>query len=378
MNKKLYSIIGWILILTFVFGIIQLMRLRFSAGDVYPYYSSFRADPLGTKALYESLELCCDFQVQRNHEPFSRIKDRFDSTVLVLGMSYPLLAAVPKTTGEEINYFISNGGRLVITLHKPKAARRVAQVAGDSTGEMLDLTAFWGFRFFVEQGRRAGAAYRSQDYENPGLPLIISAHTPLYFQTIHPAWKTVYHRNQHPVIIERKLGRGSLIISTESYFLSNEALAKERYPALLTWLVGAPQVVVFDEYHHGIASEAGVMYLARKYDLEWLFGIFFLLALLFIWKNAMPLVPPERERQETRESGKESVAGLTNLLRRNIPEPRLLDVCYAEWQKSGKNISGKDRGMMEDILAGQKRKPARQQDLPAAYNALSRALKQRR
>ena len=354
------------------------MRLRFSVGDIYPYYSSFRADPLGTKALYESLELCCDFQVQRNHEPFSRIKDRFDSTVLVLGLPYQSLGAVPKSTGEEISYFISNGGRIVITLLKPKAERSVAQVAGEPTGEILDLTAFWGFRVFVDQERTVGFAYRSGDFENVNLPRGIFAHTPLYFQTIHSGWKTVYEREQHPVIIERKLGRGSLILSTESYFLSNEALAKERHASLLAWLVGAPQVVVFDEYHHGIASEAGVMYLARKYDLEWLFGMFFLLALLFIWKNATPLVPPEIERAEALQSGKESVAGLTNLLRRNIPDRSLLDFCYEEWQKSRKNISEQDRGLMEDILAGQKGKPARQQDLPAAYNALSRALKQRR
>ena len=109
-------------------------------------------------------------------------------------------------------------------------------------------------------------------------------------------------------------------------------------------------------------------------------GLFLLLllAFLFIWKNATPLVPAQSERQEALQSGKESVAGLTNLLRRNVRAPELLQVCYAEWQKSGKNISEQGRRIMEEILAGQKKKPARQQDLPAAYNALSRALKQRR
>jgi hypothetical protein len=376
--RRFYFIAGWILILAFVFGIIQLMRLRFSAGDVYPYYSSFRADPLGTKALYESLELCCDFLVQRNHEPFSRIKDRFDSTVLVLGFSHHLLPAVPKTTAEEINYFISNGGRLVITLHHAKGlAAALPQIAEDINVEIMDLTTFWGFRFFIEEQTKAGA-YLDRDYQARELPRNISAHAPIYFQTVHPAWRTVYHRERHPIVIERKLGRGSLVVSAESYFLSNEALARERYPALLGWLVGSPKVVIFDEYHHGIASDAGVMYLARKYDLEWLFGIFFLLGLLFIWKNATPLVPAEGETAEAHQSGKESVAGLTNLLRRNIPDSRLLDVCYAEWQKSGQKISEQSRKMMEETIAGEKRKPGRQQDPAAAYNTLSRTLKQRR
>lgn len=376
--RRIYSLIGWILILAFVFGIIQLMRLRFSAGDVYPYYSSFRADPLGTKALYESLQLCCDFQVQRNHDPFFRIKDRFDSTVMVLGFSHQLLPVVPKTTAEEISYFISNGGRLVITLHHAKGvAAALSQIEAGSLDEIIDLTTIWGFRSFVEEQTR-GAAYLDRDYSGQDLPRNISAHTPIYFQTIHPAWRTVYHRDRHPVLIERKLGRGSLVVSAESYFLSNEALAKERYPALLSWIVGAPKIVIFDEYHHGIASEAGVMYLARKYDLEWLLGIFFLLGLLFIWKNATPLVPAETETTDPHQSGKESFAGLTNLLRRNIPDSRLLDVCYAEWQRSGQKISDDSRRIMEETIAGEKSKPGRQQNPAAVYNRLSQTLKQRR
>jgi hypothetical protein len=376
--KKVYLLTGWILLASFVFGMIQLMRLRFSAGDVYPYYSSFRADPLGTKALFESLELCCDFQVQRNHEPFTRVKDRFDSTVLVLGLSHQVLPAIPKTTAEEINYFVNNGGRLIITLHHQMGlAAALQQMEDSSNAEITDLSEFWGFRVFVEEQTRGGA-YLERSYPRQELPRNISAHTPIYFQTIHPAWKVVYHRDQHPVLIERRLGRGSLAVSAESYFLSNEALAKERYPVLLSWLVGDPEVVIFDEYHHGIASEAGVMYLARKYDLEWLFGIFFLLGLLFIWKNATPLVPSEAEMLHAHQSGKESVAGLTNLLRRNIPDSRLLDVCFAEWQKSGQKISEQSRKWMEETIGAERRKPGRQKDPAAAYNTMSRALKQRR
>ena len=34
----------------------HLFQLRFEQGDIYPAYSSLRADPLGTKVFYESLE----------------------------------------------------------------------------------------------------------------------------------------------------------------------------------------------------------------------------------------------------------------------------------------------------------------------------------
>jgi hypothetical protein len=195
---------------------------------------------------------------------------------------------------------------------------------------------------------------------------------------VHPDWKTIYQRAQHPVLIERRFGRGSIVLSAESYFLSNEAMAKEPQPSLLIWLVGNQKSVIFDEYHHGVAAESGVMYLARKYDLEWLFSGLVLLALLFIWKSAAPLVAPEQESEVTLQSGKESSAGLTNLLQRNIPVQQLLSVSFSEWQKSAKNIAEEKRKEMESIVVREKAKPARQRNLPAGYNALSRALKQRR
>ncbi len=377
MNSKKVLIFGWIVIALFVFGIIQLLLLRFSAGDVFPFYSSLRADPLGTKALYESLEICCGFNVERNHEPFSRIKERFDATVFVLGMRQTSLAAVPKSITEDVNYFISSGGRLVISIYRPQKQEDVLRVVPEEDEGVMDLTDIWGVRLFAEK-RVTGAARLDEHFRGSGLPESISAHTPLYFQPVHSGWTTVYHRAQRPVLIERKLGRGSLVLSAESYFLSNEAMAKERYPSLLVWLVGNQQSVIFDEYHHGIAATSGVMYLARKYDLEWMFLVLLMLALLFIWKNAAPFVPPDQQTGESLQSGKESVAGLTNLLRRNVAVPQLLSVCYSEWQKSAKNMTDQNKKEMEKILANEIAKPARHRDLPAAYNALSRALKQRR
>ena len=40
----------------FVYGVIHLFALRFEAGDVYPEYSSLRADPLGLKGFYDALD----------------------------------------------------------------------------------------------------------------------------------------------------------------------------------------------------------------------------------------------------------------------------------------------------------------------------------
>ena len=378
MKEKRLLLLGWIVLALFLFGMFRFILLRFSSGDMYPFYSSYRSDPLGTKALYESLEICCHFRVERNHEPFSRIKNRFDSAVLVPGLLHQALASVPKSLGEEINYFISNGGRLVITLYQPP--RKEVDLAGpaEEIEKKIDLTDVWGIRIFEESMVR-GNAYLTEDFKQAtSLPEHISSHTPLYFQLVSKGWTTVYRRGERPVIVERKLGRGSVVLSAESYFLSNQAMLQERHPELLAWLVGERASVIFDEYHHGIASQAGVMYLARKYDLEWFLILLAFVALLFIWKNAVSFVPPEKETFESMQSGRESVAALTNLLRRNIPESHVLSASLSEWRKSARNVSEEQWKAMEGIVAAEGAKPFRQRNFAAAYNALSVMLKQRR
>jgi len=250
-------------------------------------------------------------------------------------------------------------------------------VGQDSFHRSDDLLEKWGLRIFKEK-QRAGSAFLTAELSRTNLPPSISVHTSLYFQTVDPGWKTIYQRNQHPVLIERNFGHGSVVLSTESYFVSNEALARERQPALLFWLIGDHKSVLFDEYHHGVSADAGVMVLARRYHLEWLLAGFLLIAILFIWKSAAPLVQPEPETDNALQTGKESTAGLTNLLRRNVPVSQLLTVCFQEWQKSLRDIPPEKIKQMEGIVRVENAKPARQRDLPAAYNALNRTLKERR
>src|SRR5712691_320269 len=76
-NKKPNKIIGAcavLLVAVFLIGIVELFLLRFEAGDVYPPYSSLRADPIGTKALYESLEKIPGATVARHLKPFATLE----------------------------------------------------------------------------------------------------------------------------------------------------------------------------------------------------------------------------------------------------------------------------------------------------------------
>ncbi|MFC1462984.1 hypothetical protein ACFLQU_05185, partial [Verrucomicrobiota bacterium] len=71
--------------LLFACGIGRLFVLRYKSGDIYPVYSSLRADPLGTKAFYESLARCRQVKVTRNYEDIRKLDPGPDTTVLWLG-----------------------------------------------------------------------------------------------------------------------------------------------------------------------------------------------------------------------------------------------------------------------------------------------------
>src|SRR2546425_6364856 len=74
-----------VLLAVFGLGIGRLFQLRFESGDVYPPYSSLRADPLGTKAFFESLENLRGLTVQRFIQPLEKLREGRDRTLFVFG-----------------------------------------------------------------------------------------------------------------------------------------------------------------------------------------------------------------------------------------------------------------------------------------------------
>src|SRR5262249_7509494 len=151
------------------------------------------------------------------------------------------------------------------------------------TEEMKGLPQSLGFNMYsysLSSNNEENRAVRSPGLN--GLPDSFSVHTVVYFSDLDRAWKVIYQRSGHAVVVEGMVGKGSIVLSAESYFLSNEAMLKERRPELLAWLVGKHQNVVFDEFDRGIAVDPGVASLLRKYHLQWFVLGFLALAGLFI------------------------------------------------------------------------------------------------
>jgi len=192
----------------------------------------------------------------------------------------------------------------------------------------------------------------------------------------------IYARGAHPVVIERKFGSGTVVIATDSYFLSNEALLKDRQPGLLSWWLGPNRHIIFDEAHLGVVDNPGIAALIRKYHLDGLVLGLLLLAGLFIWKNSASFVSPYTEELKTGfVEGKDSAAGFVNLLRRNITANQIVNLCFAEWKKSlahGNKRLEEKSAQIQAMLDAENARPKLQRDPIALYRNICALLKSSR
>lgn len=352
----------------FAFGIVYLFDLRFQAGDVYPAYSSLRADPLGAMALYESLEKIPGLSVRRDFSNSDTLPRETQTAYLHLAGDPYEFNFMSQDTYRNIEDFLTRGGRLVITFfpqteeefwydegaNTNAESKKMTKIKSKSdkhgsnkpehhesdTSDFswLDMSDKWKFHVGFQKLEPDGDTYDpAKVFNQTDLPLpdTLDWHSGIIFTNLGSAWHVIYSRGGNAVMIERKFDRGSVVIASDSYLVSNEAMLKDRHADLLAWLIGPAKNVVFDEAHFGIVETPGVAGLMRKYHLEGLAAGLLVLAGLFVWKNAFSLVPPQADPNAERFiAGKDSAAGFVNLLRRGIAPRHLLSTCFEEWKKS--------------------------------------------
>lgn len=353
MNRQLSIFVLVGAIAGFGFGLYQLFRLRYESGDIYPEYSSLRADPLGSRALYEALGRLPGMSVERDYSAQNQLPRGRSIAYLHLAATRADWTSMDPDLLREIEGFVSAGGRLVVAFlpeagqwfRPPPATPSPApgkKKPGKTSAEQLRRSSpqtTLGFELTgIQRGAGSSARHspvRVKRETDLPLPEELSWHSAMVFTNLAGSWRTVYSRQNGPVLIERELGLGSIVMATDCYFLSNEALLKDRQPELLAWIVGPSREVLFDEAHLGVLEQEGIAMLMHKYRLHGFGLALLLLAGLFIWQNASPF-PPAAPGPTTSEtvSGKEAAAGFTNLLRRNIAPGDLLRLCFEEWTKS--------------------------------------------
>lgn len=435
-RNPLLPVAAFVVLILFSYAVIRLLMLRYERGDIYPAYSTLRADPLGARIFYEALGVTDNFQVERGFVSLHRALAAKPDAIFYLGLTANELASFSKTEVATLNDYVRNGGRVVITLppempsesakketpasnqpnkseikkddksstppsseasdntqptepqtQQEKHERDEFQKEQDSESESekrgqfpakyeRSLAALWGFGWDQvssnddeqKTARKSDTPPDRQVSESSdvfalrattgGPEYKVPWKSALYFVRLEPDWEIIYYAKDKPVLIQRHWGKGEVLVATDSYFISNEALRNDRRPILLSFIAGLSGHLLFDEVHLGTQEQEGVMVLAQRFRLEgYLCGMIFVAA-LFLWRNSIPLVPPRVASAHTSlggaVSGKDSRSGLVNLLRRNIAMPELLKICLTEWKRG---ITPKRRHLypkivqMESVLA---------------------------
>lgn len=337
-------------------GLYRLFELRIRSGDIYPAYSTYRADPKGSKILFQSLKELPDMSAERLLRPMDRLEGE-GSTLFYLGGGSSSLLDV----AEELNPYMLSGGRAVLAFRAADPSsgfetkfdtHALSENDDEEDGEeeeehdpetcprckRIKLVGGWN----VEVERFTRKALKELDPEEYALPesgFPRFSPTPwssaLYFDELGEEWNVLYRYLGKPVIIERKWGGGSLVLLADSYLFSNEAMVLDRQTAMLAHLVGNATHVVFDEVHLGVSSQEGVMMLLNRYRLQGVLFSLLLVAGLFVWRNSSSFIPkysdPDGDENDP-GTGVGSMQGFTNLLVRHIPQKKLMDAMVAEWK----------------------------------------------
>lgn len=441
----LAGVVGVIGVLLFV-----LMDRRLAQGDLFPEYSTYRADALGTKALYDSFTLLPPVEVSRWTQPLSRLDTT--SPILLFKLGAPSFFGLLEEEKEAIRQVARSGGRVVLALDpittlnfleeaakqqevRQQVERMTKEMRGDNeeedneenaeteendnadepeadqdkpkpdseeeaepeeelTAERRAQATFadslfaipeWGlslepynWRTAVVYTRKDGAPFATATEKHDWHPLPILS---LMAWKITPEqadeWETLFAIDDKPVVIRREFGQGDLILMTDPFALSNEALwtglheGREDYrnADFLAWLVGDHARVRFDEFGLGIADTEGVGTLARRYNLHAALALLVLIVALFIWRNGCSLVPPSEAGPEETESliGHASHTGMQLLMQRAVPRQALLPTCHELWSRSaGQRAPEKVRTAVNRVVEEQNQLPPRKRDPLAA------------
>lgn len=363
-----------------IYGMGWLLHLRFSSGDAYAPRSTMRADPMGSKAFHDALVDYEGLSVSRNFTPFDQLQSiPSDAALLMLGADAWRLSNLANY--EIVRDFVKAGGRLVIALDAEQVAFQYLERDDGNVSEdekdaeeaegadpdedvsfirrFKDDHEFWAELSMIHGEHEGGRAMRSEEADTL-LPAEVPWREGGVIASFDEAiWTPLYRIEEEVVAASRQFGDGTVILMTDDYLFSNEALLQHRYSDFLVWMLGAKTEVLFEETHLGFSERTGIANLIRRYGLAGFVVAFFLCALLVIWRGACPLLPAftARSGADRIELEHSSEEGLGDLLRRSVRYAEMPALAYAEWKKAfvkteaQKNFYAQETAEAEKLLA---------------------------
>ena len=441
--------LGVVLLVVFM----EVMERRFVEGDIYPYYASFRSDPLGTSALYETLSGLPQYEVSRNVTNLNSLSTLdANTTLLLLGYPRDDLSELRAPENSPVMEAVKEGARLVLTINPELVPEKFRPLKSEEEEDWLERRRqLREERLRGEKGSRREAPNDNEegsdeeigetdesaedksdsgedeegafevrmasmfgprltehlDFEVNGLEeferpkggwetkkgksftakrsdlVMPSWYSQYRLETESAAWYPVVKVEGKPVVMERRWGKGSVVIATDSFFVSNEALHREAVPEFLIWMVGDKKNIVFDETIHGTLESGGTMKLIRHYRLHGLFLGMVVFVALWAWRSGSTLAPGNPAIEHGFVSSRESVGGLEtgrgliHLLKKSIPRNKLLDHCFEIWRLSyQRDLAQVQEKKVSKILKRHQSNP-KQFGATEAFREMTEALRKR-
>jgi hypothetical protein len=418
----LAGVLGW--------GVVSVYGLRVARGDVFPEYSSLRADPLGVRALHDAVGRLPGREVVRWTRPVQRLVAGEGDLLIVAGVNR-IAGGLSEEEEQALDRAAIAGARVLVAWRAESARPGDGEVARQARKEL------WGEKKLTESASKKGEksepkvneaaekkdakkptqkekeadeakAEKEKERENEPPSVWASKHerrwgyrllrrelvtrdeqpdatsgeavpagwpkqlaswrSDLFFLArAGEGWRTLYRRGGDTVMMTRARGAGEVTLMADSFPLSNEAAQRERASALLAGLLGEARRVIFLETHLGVETEEGVAVLARRYGLSGAAFMALILAGLWFWRQGSSLAPPLEEEAQIRLKIAPT-AGLEALLRRAVPLGRLHATCVTAWTATA---SAAERQRFQQAVAAEGKEPV------AAYRAVQRALAHR-
>ncbi|WP_404423808.1 hypothetical protein [Nibricoccus sp. IMCC34717] len=369
MTPRTARLVLVLLLAVLAFGVTSVIRRRVQAGEVYPQYSSLRADTFGLRALHDTLASLPGLTVERWLRPLEKVPAQGGTTYVLAGVSRAWWEALDNRAANAIEQSLQAGDRWVLcfraelTASEPtpvpapglKAAKAKdskpeptptpsptplprSGVQRESSSVAALQAADWKRRWGIEVAPHKTLTLNDEAVVAPDLantlPRSLRWQSDLVFTVSSGAEvRTLYRRFGEPAMIELKRGRGTILLCGESYLLSNERLSVDAQPTLLSRMLGPHPRFVFIESHLGVMEDPGMAALARRYGLG--VGLFLSLvaAALAIWRTATPFVPPAPAAAAV-PLHYSPTAGLRALLRRSLTPAELFDHCLHRWRET--------------------------------------------
>ncbi len=317
-------------------GVAFIFMARITTGDVYPPYSSLRSDPLGTRILHDSLRELNGIRVLRNMDTHLDRIESEDAVILFIGYRpkrdiLPILRDGDNTFFESVAGIAGRGARVVVA-----RSSHGGQGLGDYLQDMGAREVGLGFSMIAddESSDKSDAVYGAMPSGPLENTLPLPWRSPIALDTT-PPWRTLYTVGDHPVAAERDWGDGSIVVLTDSYLFSNEAMVAHRRPEVISYILGNHETIIFDETSHGVVRSPGVMGMVHRFRLHgFLIGLL-MAVMLFIWNQSSSLIPPPHDQTTAAQAvDMDSSSGLIALLKRHLPPQQLLEACVSEWLHS--------------------------------------------